>query len=405
MSTNTIPDAGDVFAFGESEIRRAAGELWPAATVELGAHVPSVTGYVRRLRVDGRPLYAKHSVLGISLVSLLLGAAGGWDQVRAAQREYVARPDALLTREAGQLRVLAEMGRPRVCAVAGHHRGAGVLFTVPAPGPSLATLLLAEPHRAQDLLEATYRELERLHRPSALRFLDPAGVIVERGIEATFRRKFNGLSGGTYLANLGAQRCTPRVRGEVVPGMRAVVARLLRPRVAVPPVGGGVLVYGDLKPEHVFFAGGAGRPPVLIDPGLMRGLSPVGDLAKLISRTVLLLTARAPGPRVVRQVESALGAFAQVRMEVVPPGLRAAALGELVSLWLMDTINIMTTYLSAPAALPLPAQGEALVLRASAVVGMLHRLAGQLATSWDSPAAVVREALSGAVPVLAPRAS
>lgn len=67
---------------------------------------------MRRIRVDGRALYAKYSLLGVSLVSLLRGACGPWPQVREAQRAYVLRPDALIEREAGQLRFLQEAGHP-----------------------------------------------------------------------------------------------------------------------------------------------------------------------------------------------------------------------------------------------------------------------------------------------------
>ncbi|WP_432105960.1 hypothetical protein [Streptomyces sp. bgisy091] len=56
-SGSAPPDADEVFAYASGEIAAAAAELWPAAGVELGEYVPSVTGHVRRLHVDGRPLY------------------------------------------------------------------------------------------------------------------------------------------------------------------------------------------------------------------------------------------------------------------------------------------------------------------------------------------------------------
>ncbi|GAA2710339.1 hypothetical protein GCM10010315_10020 [Streptomyces luteosporeus] len=58
-----------------------------------------MTAYVRRLSVDGRPLYAKVSLLGMSLVSVLRGTAGNWAQVRAAQAAYQGSPGTLLERE------------------------------------------------------------------------------------------------------------------------------------------------------------------------------------------------------------------------------------------------------------------------------------------------------------------
>jgi hypothetical protein len=87
-----VPDADEVFAFAVCEIAAAAAELWPRADVDLGEHVPSVTGYVRRIRVDGHLLYAKYAFLGVSLVSLLRGACGRWSDVRKAQQAYVQRP-------------------------------------------------------------------------------------------------------------------------------------------------------------------------------------------------------------------------------------------------------------------------------------------------------------------------
>ncbi|SFN95636.1 hypothetical protein SAMN04487980_104020 [Streptomyces sp. cf124] len=291
-----VPDAGEVFAFADREIAAAAVHLWPRADVDLGDHVPSVTGYVRRVRVDGRALYAKYSLLGVSLVSLLRGACGPWPDVLAAQRKYVQRPGALMEREAAQLRLLAQHGAVRVCPVAGLARG--VLFTEPVTGPTLADLLLQHPQQAADLLGGAYGALRRLHRPSAARLLGPAGVIGERSIRATFQRKLNGLSGPTYVDRLGADRCAPDDRALVVGLLRDVVLRLHRLAATGLPQQGSrrVLAYGDLKPEHVVFPEGMSGRPVFIDPGLMRA-PPGVDAAKLISRTVLLLAAARPGTR------------------------------------------------------------------------------------------------------------
>ncbi len=167
-----VPDVGEVFAFAAREIAAAAAGLWPRSDVDLGDHVPSVTGYVRRIRVDGRTLYAKYAFLGMSLVSLLRGACGPWPEVWVAQQAYVRCPGALMEREAAQLRLLAQQDSPRVCSVAGLARG--VLFTESVTGPTLADLLLQRPHDAADLLEGTLDELQPLHRPSAAQLLGPA---------------------------------------------------------------------------------------------------------------------------------------------------------------------------------------------------------------------------------------
>ncbi|MEU0676110.1 hypothetical protein ABZ330_25080 [Streptomyces sp. NPDC006172] len=268
-----VPDAAEVFAFASDEISSAAAELWPGADVEMSAHIPSVTGYVHRVRVGGRELYAKYSFLGMSLVSILRGVAGDWAEVQRTQAGYVQLPDALLVREGAQLRLLADLGRPRVCEAAGLARG--VLFTVPVPGPTLAALLLRDPASTTGLFESVFADLHRLHRSRTTQRMAPAGAISERSVAATFQRKFNGISGQTYLSRLGAERCTDTDRAEVTALLRAVVARLHRMRLTALAPGQAVLTYGDLKPEHLVFPDGAGGRPVLIDPGLLKARSSV----------------------------------------------------------------------------------------------------------------------------------
>ncbi|MER6145909.1 hypothetical protein ABT174_38855, partial [Streptomyces sparsogenes] len=196
----------------------------------------------------------------MSLVSLLRGACGGWAQIRLAQQAYVSRPGSLMEREAAQLRLMAEVGRPKVCAVAGMEHG--VLFTEPVTGPTLADLLLQTPEAAASLLCGPFTELRLLHHPPTARRLGPAGVIGERSIAGTFQRKFNGISGRTYLDRLGAERCAGEQRQEVAGVLRQVVARLRRLRGSLLPQGRRVLAYGDLKPEHVAFPHGPGGRPV-----------------------------------------------------------------------------------------------------------------------------------------------
>ncbi|MFF8317915.1 hypothetical protein ACF06V_12195 [Streptomyces bobili] len=380
-----VPDAGEVFAFAAREIAVAAADLWPRAEVDLGDHVPSVTGYVRRIGVDGRTLYAKYAFLGVSLVSLLRGACGPWPEVRAAQQAYVQRPGALMDREAAQLRLLAQQVSPRVCPVAGLARG--VLFTESVTGPTLADLLLQRPDDAADLLADTFGELRRLHRPSAARLLGPARIIGERSIRGTFKRKFNGLSGPTYVERLGAERCGPGDRDLVVCLLRDIVVRLHRLQATGLPQQASrrVLAYGDLKPEHVVFPEGTSGQPVFIDPGLLLA-PPAVDAAKLISRTVLLLAAARPGADTGRQAMHGVGAFAAARADVLPARARGSWLRELLVLWLMDSVNILTTYLSAPAALPLPGRGSALVGRAVDLSRMVDQFSSELEAGADARA-------------------
>ena len=50
----------------------------------------------------------------------------------------------------------------------------------------------------------------------------------------------------------------------------------------------------------------------------------------------------------------------------------------------MDSVNILTTYLSAPAALPLPGQGTALIGRAVELCRMADRISTELADRSDA---------------------
>lgn len=368
MSTSdAVPRAGEVFEYAQREIHRAATDLWPGTVVRLDEHVPSVTGYVLRVSVGDRVLFAKYSFLGVSLVSLLRGVYGGWPQVQQAQASYVLQADSLPARETAQLRFLGELGRPKVCVVAG--MGRGVMFTEPVGGPTLAGLLLACSHDTAELMESAYGELGGLHRHHSTRSLSPYGVIRERSIPGTFRRKFGGTVGARYVNELRARPGSPAGH-ELAFVLGQVVARLQR-RAALPQTGErSVLVYGELKPEHVLFPDGPGARPVFIDPGLLRARAAV-DTAKLISRTVLLLAAYRPGHEAARQVSEGLAAFADTQMRSLPGAETREWLHELVVLWLMDTVNILITYLAAPSGLPLPVQGQELVRRAAVVLAMV----------------------------------
>lgn len=80
------PHASEVFTYAERQVLQSAAELWPGVPIVLEQHVPSVTGYVQRLRVGGRSLFAKLSFLGVSLVSLLNGACGQWEKFDKLRR-------------------------------------------------------------------------------------------------------------------------------------------------------------------------------------------------------------------------------------------------------------------------------------------------------------------------------
>ncbi|MFD7685621.1 hypothetical protein [Streptomyces sp. NPDC059781] len=388
------PGVGDVFVYAAAQIHQAAADMWPGAPVVLERHVPSVTGYVHQARVGDRTLYAKTSLLGLSLVSLLRGAAGSWPDVLRAQEEYLTRADGLLAREAAQIGVLAGLDGPRVCAVAGKHRG--VIFTEPVTGSCLGELLLREPAGTRGLLAGLFAELRPLHRPSAARHLEAVGVIGERGISGTFLRKFNGLSGRVYVDRLGEERCTPAVREEVVTLARRSVRRLRRLRMTLPAAEGTTLAYGDLKPEHVMYPDGPGERPVLLDPGLQRASMAV-DVAKLVSRIVLFLAVQRPGEETSGRVLEGLEVFAGDLVRLSRRE-RGRWLANVVTLWLMDTTNILSTYLSAPAALPLPGLGLELVERAVPVCSFLDTVSADVSSTAD-PAGVWGRALTHAAEV------
>ncbi|WP_256255255.1 hypothetical protein [Streptomyces sp. cf124] len=52
----------------------------------------------------------------------------------------------------------------------------------------------------------------------------------------------------------------------------------------------------------------------------------------------------------------------------------------------MDSVNILTTYLSAPGGLPLPDQGSALVGRAVGLCRMADQISAELAAGADTRA-------------------
>ncbi|MCX4677632.1 hypothetical protein OG413_20385 [Streptomyces sp. NBC_01433] len=349
-----LPMPSLVADYAAERITTATRILWPTAIMKPGPVVPSVTSHVQQIHVDGRLLYAKVELLGMSLVSVIRGRGGDWPTVKAAQVAYLARPGTLLEREAIQLQALANAGLS-VPAVAGHRPG--VLFTEHARGVTLAELVAQNPACTADLLRLVRQELDpALGEPALTAEVDRA-PITERSITGTFMRKFNGLSGPTYLNR------TPH--GEA---LRAVVFRL-RTAYAGTTVLARPVIFGDLKPEHVLFPPDGGRP-VFIDPGLMRG--PLcADLAKLLSRLLLDLVARPPGEDDVRRVLEGIAAYTA---DVTTPLKAADAslwLRQLMVLWLMDTTNILSTYLTNPPDLPMSPQGAAVAARAEDVCRML----------------------------------
>ncbi|MFD9356420.1 hypothetical protein [Streptomyces sp. NPDC060031] len=366
LATAAAPAPEQVFDHADQRIRAAAAALWPDTHIDLGVQVPSPTSYVRRMRVDGQHVYAKYSFLGMSLVSLLRGAASSWPQVQAAQELYVRRPDSLIRREAAQLSYLSRLASPRPGRFAGLHDG--VLFTTPVTGTPLSQALLANPARTTDLLDLTFKELRPLHG-RAPHVTDPGVIDTDRSITATFARKFGRSASRAYIDELAASH-----ERELAPALHRIRHRLLAAGLAAPTHRRAVC-FGDLKPEHVIIPAGPAERPVFIDPGLLIA-SPESDRAKLISRTMLLCAATRPAGAgqiidgLARHVDHHLARTARVQQPVI--------LRQLLTWWLMDTTSIVTTYLAAPHGLPLPQTGHALIARATAVTAMVDTLADQL---------------------------
>ncbi|WP_329453380.1 phosphotransferase (plasmid) [Streptomyces sp. NBC_01724] len=373
-------------SFCAEQIQHAASSLWPGERAVLGAHSPSVTGYVQQIEVGGRPLSAKHSLLGVSLVSVMRGSCGTWEKVRAQQIAYGVSPTSLPVRQAAQLDALATAGLA-VARTAGCD--GGVLFTEPVAGPTLSDLVFKSPERTGELLGRTLSALQVLQRPVVAEKAE-LSAIKERGIDATFRRKFNGISGLAYLEQVGGARLDERTRHNVAVTVRQVIARLLRLRLA-PPVGAAQVLYGDLKPEHVLFPDGPEGLPVFINPALHPGPGHA-DAAKLISRTVLSLIA-VPPPGSPTAVLNGVDAFVQEQLRPMRRAMGGLYLRRLLVTWLMDTTNITTTYLSAPSTLALPEHAGALVERIEAVCTLLDRVSALLMADAE-PAASWRLALS-----------
>lgn len=378
------PAVPQLFGHAADQIRLAVAGLWPGQVVEPTEHVPSVTCCVWRVVIGGRSLYAKYSYLGASLVSLLAGSFGGWDAVHTAQQAYVTRPGSLLAREAAHLELLGRLDGLQTSRLVGY-RG-GVLFTDAVPGTPLARLLLAEPWRTAELLGRTWAELRGLHRADVADRLPASLGLGERGILGTFARRFRGTQAKAYLDGLVLRGGGTGARSAqtTVPARR-VVARLRKLWLAHPlTTDRPTVVYGDAKPEHVLFADdAAGERPRLIDPALQLGPVTV-DAAKLISRTMLLLISSPPGSINSVTLAAGLGDFLdQLAAASVRDETGAAWWRELLLLWLTDTVNIATTYLSAPAELDLPPHAATVVAHARTVWALVDRLSAEVDAGTD----------------------
>ncbi|MFI6701633.1 hypothetical protein ACIBJC_22165 [Streptomyces sp. NPDC050509] len=353
-------------------IIRAVEDLWPDKDIVLGPQCPSVTSYVCRVTVDGAELMAKYSWLGMSLVSLLRGAGGTWEEVQETQRAYVRGTDLLTAREARHLEALRRLERPRVCETAGLRDG--VLLTRMVEGMPLADAVWARPWETGELLDATLLTLRDLHGPAGAECLRGAAPIGERSVAAVFRRKFNGLSANAYLRELGRDCGLPEHgRQEVVELLRSAVWRLHRMADAIS-FRRNTTVFGDLKPEHVYIDGPRLR---FIDPAVHWAAGPEPDVAKLTGRTVLLAIGNSEW-RAARAIVQGVASTLARHAAALPARDRAARVREVMILWLMDIVSILSTCLSAPRGLPLAPHQQSLVAHARTVAGIVDRVSALL---------------------------
>ncbi|MCF3961669.1 hypothetical protein [Streptomyces fuscigenes] len=363
----------------ERIIIRAAQDLWPDKEVTRGPQSPSVTSYVSQIRLGDERLMAKYSWLGMSLVSIMRGAGGSWQEVQTAQRAYADSGASVTAREAQNLEFLRTQVHPRVCDTAGLHRG--VLFTRIATGTPLADELAARPWDTAALLDAALLTLGVLHDPPGTAQPRQVASIAERSVVGVFRRKFNGLSAGTYLRTLGRDSdLLEDERLEVVELLQTSVRRLIQMCSAIS-TRRDTLVFGDLKPEHVFIDG-----PRLqfIDPALQWAGGPQPDIAKLTGRALLLAIGH-PKPHASQQIVEGVSSTLGRHMAGLPSHERAGRLRELMILWLMDTVSILSTCLNAPQGLPLAPHQQSLIRNSCAVARIVDRASALLIGSMAGP--------------------
>ncbi len=373
-SGDAVVNAEQLYEASRRAIALAAEDLWPGRAAVLGPHCPSVTSYVCQVLVDGMELYAKYSWLSSSLVSVLRGARGSWEDVQEAQEPYVKSIDLVTRRELQHLEFLRQLGRPRVCEMAKLRRG--VLFTQAVPGVTVAEELVLRPWDAGPLLQSVLLSLRELHGEEGARYLRQAWPINERSIADVFTRKFRGPAAARYVVELGQGRLLEDERAAVVDLLGNAVRRLLRLTGAIRPHQR-TAVFGDLKPEHAYLSG---HRLTFIDPALQWSAGPEPDVAKLFGRTLLLGFCHHE-MRAERQVtEGVMSALSRYSQSVSRGDRtdRAERLREVMVLWLMDTVNILSTCLSAPPAFPLTSSQQALVLRARRVAAVVERGSGLL---------------------------
>jgi len=354
-------------------------QVWPDEVVSIGPPLPSVTNHVTAVKAREGWFVAKYSILGTSLLSILRGARGPWDRVEAAQRDYVQQPTAQLARERAQLRALAAHARRtegtlRVPTVIAYQDG--VLISTASSGSSLAVELVCGRTAPDRLLTDVTAIAAALHSDRFLaRELPGSHALAtpHTSIGATFTRKFTGEGASSYLESLGIGWFEDSTRRRLAASFGAL-RKILHPLLRWLPAP--VVIYGDLKPEHVLLDA-CGRQ-TWIDPGLQRG-DPAAELAKLLSRIALLVITARPSRGRLDAIGAAMDLLVTsfVAHHSRPDGI--TALRRLLVLWLADWANYLSSGLSVPPDVPLPL--PPMLLDATGQAQPLLRLAREVAAS------------------------
>ncbi|KRA45858.1 hypothetical protein ASD97_39340 [Streptomyces sp. Root63] len=371
-SGNTVVNAEQLYEASRRSIALTVENLWPGSSAVLGPQCPSITSYVCPVTVDGEAMYAKYSWLGSSLVSILRGARGTWEDVLEAQHPYTKSADLVTRREYQHLKFLRELGRPRVCEAPAFRTG--VLFTEAVPGMTIAEMITACPWDTAALLDSVLLSLKELHGELGARYLQGAWPINERNIVDVFFRKFKGPAAAGYVADLGRDSGLPEDERLAVVGLvENAVRRLLRLTAALP-ARHRTAVFGDLKPEHVFLGG---HRLTFIDPALQWAAGPQPDVAKLCGRTLMLALCHHE-LRAEQQITQGVLDTLSRHFAGLTRTDRADRLREVMVLWLMDTTNYLTSCLSAPPGFPLPTHQRALISNGRRIATVVDRVSGLL---------------------------
>ncbi|MER5737315.1 hypothetical protein ABT117_16765 [Streptomyces sp. NPDC002262] len=264
-----------------------------------------------------------------------------------------------------------------------------MLFTGPVAGPTLADLIDAEPGRTRELLALVLADVAAGLARDGVGEVVERTAIRERGIAGTFHRKFNGLSATAYLRRTG--------HGETL----AVAADRLRRARPLPPSRAGDLRHlrrPQARARRLLRPRPAGLPRLRADarsPGRGHRETPFPPTAR----------ADRPPPAARRPAAASLvlggaDSFVRARLHRLPAETRSRWLRELVVLALMDTLNILSTYLTCLPDLPLSAHAAAVRDRARTLADLLDHATAPLAsgddgaTWWRLYLTRVREAVS-----------